>query len=115
MASSNAKNNDTQRPQELKVSKSFSRAEPTSPARLSRNQRASTIHNGAVADRPLSDKTNHLKDKPLPNMRPDVEQDSDNENIRKPEGSSSEPLGGPEQLPIELVSLTDRWDPSQSS
>ena len=109
MASSNANNKDPQRPQQLKVSKSFSRAEPASPSRSSRNQRASTIQNGAVAEGPLSNQTNISKDKPLPKMQPDgVEEGSDDENTKLPEESGSKPLAGPEELPIELISLTDR-------
>jgi len=111
MASSNAKTNDNQRPQQLKVSKSFSRAEPASPARTSRNQRASTIQNGVVAEGPLSNKPNISTDKPLPKMQSDVaEQGSDDENTKQPSESSQKPLAGPEELPIELVSLTDRYD-----
>ena len=113
MASSNAKKNETQRPPQLKASKSFSKAEPASPARSSRNQRASTIHNGGggVVDGPLSNKTNTSNDKPPPKMQSDVfENDPDGENTKQPEQSGSKPLAASEELPIELVSLTDRCD-----
>ena len=105
MASSNVKS-DSQRPQPLKVSRSFPRVEPNSPDRSNRDHRASTIQNGVTPEGVIADKREDAKSK----MQPDVFEKS-------PEGGddhgAGEEIGGKlpadfDELPIELVSLTDR-------
>ncbi len=75
MASANGKKNDSHRPLQLHLSKSFTRVEPPSPERLTRSQRASTIQNGVMA--------NLAREKARPRAQPDAfenhsEEDEDN-------------------------------------
>lgn len=100
-----SKKSDIQRPRQLHVSKSFSRADPV-PERLTRNQRASTIHNGI----PEGVKVSSMGDEDQMSRRPtdaferssddDGEEESTVEESKEPEKS--------EELPIELASLADR-------
>ena len=110
MASSNGRKSDSQRPsQSLRASKSFSKTDPVSPARSSRNQRASTIQNGTNAEGPLSDKTNVLKENRMPRMQPNVpEKLTEVGDLIQEDGSTGKLPVDFDELPIELISLTDR-------
>ena len=109
MASSNGRKNESQRPRPIHVSKSFSKLEPVSPDRTSRSTRASTIQNGVTPEDIMSDKTN-LKDGNKTKVQA-------NPFEKSPQEDGSSGAGGEvtgklstdfDELPIELVSLTDR-------
>lgn len=104
MASNNSKKSESQRPHPLKVARSFSsKVEPTSPATANRGQRASTIQNGVMADKTKSDNTIGPK---KATRRTDVfEKSPDGE---AGDGGSGKLPADFDQLPIELISLTDR-------
>lgn len=110
MASSLSKKSETHRPHPLNVSRSFSRAEPVSQSNASRGQRASTIQNGIIAEGFASDRSNAQAETKIPRMQPDA-------FGKSPEGVEYHEFGDVatgklpadfDQLPIELVSLTDR-------
>ena len=112
MASSNARKSDNHRPRPLHVSKSFSKIEPpASPDRSTRSQRASTIQNGGITKTVMSDKTNTSKGDMKPPTQPDAfEKSSGVDEVRS---NADDVTGGKlpadfDELPIELVSLTDR-------
>lgn len=102
MASSNVRKGDAHRPQHLHVSKSFSRSEPSSPA-TTRNQRASTVQNGAYPAVSMSDKSERKVSAPQPDV---YEKSSEaDENMREMTGKLPADF---DELPIELVALADR-------
>jgi hypothetical protein len=108
MASSESRKRDSQRPQPLHVSKSFSKLEPASPDRSTRVQRASTIQNGVNPEGAMSDKSQQAQGSP---RRPTdtFEKSSEDEEDQGQTGEVSEKLPPDfDELPIELVSLTDR-------
>lgn len=112
MASSNGRKNESQRPRPIHVSKSFSKLEPASPDRSTRSTRANTIQNGVISEGVMSDKTNTREAK-KPKVQPAA--------FEKGPQDDGEPGTGDEttgklpadfdELPIELVSLTDRYAP----
>jgi len=107
MAPTGSKKSDSQRPRPLHASKSFSKLEPSSPDRSTRIQRASTIQNGVNPPGAMSDMSNQEQ-----NVRrqPDAfEKSSEDEEDHEQAGEASEKLPADfDELPIELVSLTDR-------
>ncbi|KAH8683348.1 hypothetical protein BGZ60DRAFT_368027 [Tricladium varicosporioides] len=111
MATAHGKNSDSQRPRALHSTKSFSKLEPSTPDRTTRVQRASTIQNGVT---PISDNGN--RSDRMSSRQPDAfektpEEDEDSGNV-----SSSEKLPADfDELPIELVSLTDSFIDSLSA
>jgi len=107
MASSTSKKTDSQRPHPPKSSKSFPKTEPVSPARSSRGQRASTIQIG-VKEKPLLDKTNTAKENRMPRMQSDPIEKRSRENKGPADEGSGKLPADFDELPIELVSLTDR-------
>jgi len=107
MASTESKR-DSQRPRPLHVSKSFSKLEPASPDRSTRVQRASTIQNGVNTEGAMSDKLHQAQRSPR--RRTDAfEKSSEDEEDQGQTGEVSEKLPADfDELPIELISLTDR-------
>lgn len=102
----NSKKSDIQRPRQLHVSKSFSRADPV-PERLTRNQRASTIHNGI----PEGVKVSSIGDEDQMSRRPTDAFERSSDDDDGDGGSAVEGSKEPEkseELPIELASLADR-------
>ncbi|KAH8598294.1 hypothetical protein B0O99DRAFT_616358 [Bisporella sp. PMI_857] len=113
MASSNSRKSDNQRLQHsLKSSKSFSKAEPISPARSNRSQRASTIQN-ELNPKELSDETNTLKENRMPRMQSE-KRSEDRTYLLDDEGTGKLPVDF-DELPIELISLTDSFVDSLSA
>jgi hypothetical protein len=107
MASANARKSDSQRPRPLHVSKSFTRTEPPSPDRLTRNQRASTIQNGVIPEKVMA---NVSRENTKPRAQPDAFQAHEEED----EDDTGTPIEGPgklpdnfDELPVELASLSD--------
>jgi hypothetical protein len=103
MASPNGRKNESQRPRPIHVSKSFSKLEPASPDRTSRSSRASTIQNGVIPAAIMSDKTNMRNENKTKEKSPQEDGAS---------GTGDEVTGKLpadfDELPIELVSLSDR-------
>ena len=112
MASSNGIKNESQRPRPIHVSKSFSKLEPANPDRSTRSTRANTIQNGVISGGIMSDKTNAREGK-KPKAQPDAFE-KDPQEDEEP-GTGDEITGKLpadfDELPIELVSLTDRRVP----
>jgi hypothetical protein len=110
MASSNGRKSDSQRPRALHTAKSFSRLEPASPKRSTRSQRASTIQNGVIQEVVMSDKSNPLgENERLGRQQNAFENESDDEGNEDADEESTGKLPADfDELPIELVSLTDR-------
>jgi hypothetical protein len=108
MASSNGRKNESQRPRHIHVPKSFSKLEPASPDRTTRSTRASTIQNGSIPESVLPDRTN-----PRDGKKPQAEPDAFEKRPQEDESGAGDELSGKlpanfDELPIELVSLTDR-------
>lgn len=97
---------NSQRPQPLKVSRSFSRPEPSSPDR-SRPLRAHTIQNGTIKEGAAADTTSASNPKM---SQPDVFEktpvDADGQKLG--EEASGKHHIDIHELPIELASLSDR-------
>ncbi|KAG9246240.1 hypothetical protein BJ878DRAFT_456697 [Calycina marina] len=107
MSSSSAKRSD-QRPHQLKVSKSFSRVGSASPILSPQKQRASTMQNSGIAGGASKEKTSAR-------MKPGIfEKSTDDEDALYEDGSGSKNMADAEELPIELVSLTDSFIDSLS-
>jgi hypothetical protein len=109
MAPVNKKPQD-HRPRPLQSSKSWSRIEPDSPSRTARNQHTSTAQNGAVPElkeKANTDQTNTPKEN---KMQPDVFEKGEDEvgQHEAVEGISGRLSVDCNDLPIELISLTDR-------
>jgi hypothetical protein len=107
MASANGRKNDSQRPRPLHLSKSFTRVEPPSPERLTRNQRASTIQNGAMPEKVMANVSRE-------NVRPRAQPDAFENHSEEDEDDTETPIEGPgklpddfDELPVELASLSD--------
>lgn len=105
MASSNARKGDSQRPRPIHVSKSFSRSEPSSPA-ATRNQRASTLQIGSTSVAML-DKSKDLRDRSVSEAKADVFEKTSEEDEKTADMTGKLPADF-DELPIELVALTDR-------
>lgn len=100
---SNTKKSDSQRPYPLKASRSYPRVEHPSSEPSTRSQRASTVHNGVAADSSTADKTKSRNDLEKSQTPTDI--------FEKSPAGEDVPGKLPtdfDQLPIELVSLTDR-------
>lgn len=108
MASPDGKN-DASRPRPLQLSKSFSKLEPSSPDRSTRPSRANTIQNGAIPTVAMIDSANGRENK-RPGPQTNIfENDEDEEGHEATaEGSGKLPADF-DELPIELVSLADRF------
>jgi hypothetical protein len=108
MASANGRKSDSQRPRLLHLSKSFTpRVEPTSPGRLTRNQRASTIQNGVMPENVMANVSRE-------NTRPRAQPDAFETHSEEDEDDTGTPIEGRgklpdnfDELPIELASLSD--------
>jgi hypothetical protein len=112
MAPSNKKSHD-HRPRPLQSSKSWSRIEPDSPSRTARNQHSSKAQNGGVPEVDNTgneDQPGALSEKNLSKMQPDVFEKSTDEDGQHEavEGISGRVSVDCDDLPIELISLTDR-------
>ncbi len=95
------------RPRPLHISKSFTRAEPTSQDLSTRAQRASTIQNGVIPEVVMA-KSSTASAEEKPRKQPDVF-----ERISEDGGSSGGVGKLPDdfdELPIELASLCDRYE-----
>lgn len=112
MASPNPRKSDSQRPRPLHISKSFTRAEPASPDRLTRSQRASTIQNGSMPERVRTgtrmENEKHRKDV----FEKTSEDDDDNGTEDEVTGKLPDDF---DELPIELQSLSDSFIESLSA
>jgi hypothetical protein len=104
---SNPKKSDSQRPYPLLLSKSFSRAEQGSPGHSTRNQRANTVQSAVIPESTkssIADKRKSRNDLEKAQTPTDIfEKSPDGEEV-----TGKLPIDF-DQLPIELVSLTDRW------
>jgi hypothetical protein len=106
MASSNGRKSDAHRPRPLQASKSWSRIEPESPSRSTRSTRASIVQNGAVPE--VSSNKAIRKDK-MSKAKSDVFEKGADEDVRGAVDEATGKLPADfDELPIELVSLTDR-------
>ncbi|KUJ19831.1 uncharacterized protein LY89DRAFT_682670 [Mollisia scopiformis] len=118
MASPDKKKSDAQRPRPLHLSKSFSRVEtPPSPDPITRGSRASTIQNGVTPESIMADKTNVVVHNGKSKRQPDAfektsEEDEDNETADEGHGKLPDDF---DELPIELVSLSDSFIDSLSA
>jgi hypothetical protein len=104
LMASNGKKNESQRPRPIHVSRSFSKLEPASPDRSNRPLRASTIQNGSIPDRSLTDRSSENAGKTMKGQ-PDAFDGAHDDGSE--EGTGKLPVDF-DELPIELVSLTDR-------
>lgn len=109
MAPPNGSKNVSQRPCPIHGSKSFSKLEPAGPDRSTRNSRASTIQNGAISEGDMPDETNG-RDSKKTKVQPDAFEKSspEDEEPGAGEGGAGKLPAVFDELPIELVSLTDR-------
>ncbi len=106
MASATEKRPESQRPHPLHISKSFSRVEPSSPDILTRSQRSSTVPNGVNTGGVMADKpTTILENGQLDAFEKSPEEYQSNGVLQEPSGKLPDDF---DQLPIELVSLSDR-------
>ncbi|KAI9824329.1 MAG: hypothetical protein M1819_000889 [Sarea resinae] len=106
---------DQRRPRPLHISKSFSRLEPSSPSPLSRN-RASTLQPGTIPEVMLPDK---LPSSPENEQRAEHDDIFVKKDVDGEDGHAEDEPGSAgyhlrlsdrfEDLPIELMSLTDRF------
>ena len=106
MASPNVKKTDP-RSRPLHSSRSFSKLESPPPERLNRSQRASTIPNGMISetgDSEIPKRRNRMSGSPPDSFDKMPEED---EGQGSPPHSEKLPADF-DELPIELVSLTDR-------
>ncbi|TVY59706.1 Vacuolar protein sorting-associated protein 9b, partial [Lachnellula suecica] len=114
MASS-SKKSEAQRPPPLHVSRSFSKLEPASPVHSTRPQRASTIQNGMMSQGTMSDRSNQGQRSPR-KQADAFEKSSEEEDDHGQKGEVSEKLPVDfDELPIELISLTDSFIDSLSA
>ncbi|KAF4630033.1 hypothetical protein G7Y89_g8101 [Cudoniella acicularis] len=111
MASAHGKKSESQRPRPLHSSRSFSKLEPSTPDRIARAQRASTIQNGVMSDSSLSDKSNRDR---MSVRQPDAFEKAPEDNDDTSRVSEKLPADF-DELPIELVSLTDSFIDSLSA
>ena len=102
MASSNARKSE--RPRPLHLSKSFTRVGPASPDLSTRAQRASTIQNGVMLDGIMA---NTSRENRKPRTQPDAFEKTPEDDGPGEESSGKLPDDF-DELPIELVSLSDR-------
>ncbi|KAH8803146.1 hypothetical protein F5884DRAFT_804558 [Xylogone sp. PMI_703] len=108
MASQNAHKADDERPQVLQTSKSFSRMDNTSSASPLRSSRAATIQNGALPEMKISDTM--LSESSEGPLKENEEAGGVDSNV-VPENDTT----AVDELPIELVSLTDTFIDSLSA
>ncbi|TVY43372.1 Vacuolar protein sorting-associated protein [Lachnellula occidentalis] len=112
MASSGNKKSDPQRPRTIHTAKSFSRLAPPSPDPPNRIQRASTIQNGFDSQGAISDKSQRS----LQKQADAFEKSPEEEEGQGQTGETSGKLPSDfDELPIELVSLTDSFIDSLSA
>lgn len=102
MSTSPGRRSDGQRPHPLKISRSFSRVEPSSPERSSRPLRASTIQNGALRNRTNVDR---MTESPLDAFEKTPDGEASRDHSQEPSGKLPAEV---DELPIELASLSDR-------
>ncbi|TVY44699.1 Vacuolar protein sorting-associated protein [Lachnellula subtilissima] len=107
MASSGNKKSDPQRPRTIQTSKSFSKLAPASPDHTNRVQRASTIQNGFDSQGPMPNKSQRL-----PQKQADAFEKSSEDETGEASGKLPSDF---DELPIELVSLTDSFIDSLSA
>jgi hypothetical protein len=117
MAPSNKKPHD-HRPRPLQSSKSWSRIEPESPSRPGRNKNASTTQksttqNGAGPEldkKEHADQTSTFQESNMSKVEPDVfEKGTDEDGRHEAVEGVSRMSVDCDDLPIELISLTDRY------
>ena len=119
MAPPKAKKPDAHRPRPLQNSQSWSRIAPESPGRSTRNQRVSVDQNVAV---PELDNADHAEEPSTPREDTLSKMQSDSFEKTSDEDEQHEALEGIagrrsvdcDDLPIELISLTDRLVPYSS-
>ncbi len=105
----NIKKSDIQRPQQPHVSNSHTRADPPVPERLTRNQRASTIHNGVIPEGAMAEATTSKQGGRKSRSPPDAfEKSSEDDDSGPADEGDSKAAEKEEELPIELASLSDR-------
>ncbi|TVY89315.1 Vacuolar protein sorting-associated protein [Lachnellula willkommii] len=112
MASSENKKSDTQRPRTIHASKSFSKLAPASPDPANRIQRANTIQNGLDSPGTMSDKSQASLRKQADAFEKSSE---DEEEQGQTDDASGKLPSDFDELPIELVSLTDSFIDSLSA
>ena len=127
--SSSTKKSEANRPRPLHTSRSFSRIEPSSPKTVTRTARASTLQDGKKAADQGGEKSqlDILKESISSNPNAydndsEEEEERDNDDEEEEEDTSAEnnadekkSTKGFDELPIELISLTDRHVYSTSS
>lgn len=97
----NDRKSDTFRPRALHTSKSFTRAEPE---RLTRSQRASTIHTNVIPESAVTGS----RGKPISQRMDVFERNSDEDGEVAATSEEDGKYDKMEELPIELASLSDR-------
>ena len=114
MASVHGRKADSARPRPLHVSKSFSR-DPVSPGSTTRIKRASTVQNGLIPEIVTSDRSEMSMGKERLREEPDAFEKASEDGADV--GAMTESTGKLpvdfDELPIELVGLTDRSVPSR--
>ncbi|PBP24164.1 VPS9 domain protein [Diplocarpon rosae] len=106
-----------QRPRPLQLSKSFTQLPPASPEHGSRIQRASTIQNGVMArgstaDKPSASPENSIFRTPSDIFEKGGIKDGENSAVGEASGKLPDDF---DELPIELVSLSDSFIDSLSA
>ncbi|TAQ86659.1 hypothetical protein B7494_g5008 [Chlorociboria aeruginascens] len=116
MASTHNKTNDNQRPRPLRMSKSFSRDDPTNPDLPHRIVRASTMQNGTVAEENMANRRSSSRENVKPRGRSSAFEKS---SADEAQGAMDEVTGKLpsdfNKLPIELISLADSFIDSLSA
>lgn len=109
MATSSPRKSENQRPRTLHSTRSFTKAESPNPVPLNRTQRASTTQNGMTAN--TSNPNPRIRGTNMSARQPDSFEKMPEEDEGATHASEKLPADF-DELPIELVSLTDRWEPS---
>lgn len=112
-AMSSGDKKDGQRPRPTHNSKSYNKAEAPSPTLKSRPSRASTISTGPLeykedARRPLQDVTQRSKSAAFAKLDGNVDEHGERVLHEEPGEADERPPSALDDLPIELISLTDR-------
>jgi len=107
MTSPSGKKGNSNRPRSLQLSKSFSKVEAVPDRATTRPSRANTIQNGAIPHLTMSDK---MRENGRPRSQPDIFEKSTEvaEDNAAEAGDSGKLPADFDELPIELVSLSDR-------
>jgi hypothetical protein len=110
MPLSNGSKADAAHPRPLHNSKSFSRIEPEDPGHPTRSQRASTVQDEAMPEIISSDQPSILKENKFSKMPQDSfdKSSEEDESHGAVEGAPEKLPADFDELPIELISLTDR-------